>query len=538
MTDRQTGSHRPECVVRRAGDAGSLYTDAAFAGLDISCGKVSENGISTVYRVSVTNISGRDFSGVIHFRVSADAKEPGFFMPGYMYNRNTAGMPSSGRKAFPRIRKGGSRMPESEYFMTRSDRLAEPVSLICDDGRVLGVSAAPYIRDEKGAFRQFCGFSCSINDGGRASAGYTLGWENAPWLFVQTATVREREPVTDVNSFQLKAGETFAFELTVYDYAAEDERGIYRAIEDVYWKYHESPRRVPGMDEKRALELLTSAVRDYAWLPQERIYTGFVYDRPEGLAYNRIPSLSWTNGLAVAVPVLMAAEELGDEKAGEQSLTFIEDTVRNSLNPRSGFLFESAEDGKPSVRGWWYDGMHSGGHSGYINGQAVYYILQAYRAEKEKRGIVHEEWSGLAEKVVRRMNEEINSDLEYPFAMSADTGAGIEYDALGSCWCLAASALYVQLSGDRTLLDLLMRSERHYFAKFVQRAECYGGPLDTDKAVDDEGILAFIRAARLLHELTGEEYLLDHLRDALNYEFSFKLGWNTPVQVRPLSTIG
>ena len=68
--------------------------------------------------------------------------------------------------------------------------------------------------------------------------------------------------------------------------------------------------------------------------------------------------------------------------------------------------------------------------------------------------------------------------------------------------------------------------------------ECYGGPLDTDKAVDSEGILAYVRAVRLLHMLTGEEKYLDHLREGLWYEFSFKLGYNTPVQVRPLSEIG
>lgn len=543
MCDILMNGYSLKCVVRPAGEPGTAYVPAEQQGLKWECRKTSEDEISSVYRVSVSNDAACDFLGVIHFKVCTDAREPKFFMPGYMYDRNTADLPSSGRKAFPRIKRGGAKMPESEFFMTRSDRLAEPVSMIYDEGRVLGVSAAPCITDPAtGGFELFCGFSCSINDGGQASAGYTLGYENAPWLFVQTATVRERAPVTESNSLLLKAGERFSFDMTVYNYAAEDERGIYRAVEHAYWKYHESPRAIPGMDEKKAMEMLTVAIRDDAWLPEENVYSGFVYDRPEGIAYNRLPSVSWTNGLSVAVPMLLAANELCDEKARAQSLTFIDNTVKNSLNPDSGFLYESTvtADGreKPTVRGWWYDGMHSGGHSGYINGQAVYYLLQAYRDEKEKRNAVHAEWLSLSGKIIRRMNEEMNSEKEYPFAMSAETGAGIEYDSLGGCWCLAAAALYELTAGGCSPVSLLADSEKHYYEKYVRKAECYGGPLDTDKAVDNEGILAYIRVARLLHELTGEEYLLDHLRDALNYEFTFKLGWNTPVRVRPLSEIG
>ena len=56
--------------------------------------------------------------------------------------------------------------------------------------------------------------------------------------------------------------------------------------------------------------------------------------------------------------------------------------------------------------------------------------------------------------------------------------------------------------------------------------------------MDNEGILAYVRAVKILHEITNEEYLLDHMRDALNYECSFKLSYNTPVSVMPLSGIG
>ena len=80
----------------------------------------------------------------------------------------------------------------------------------------------------------------------------------------------------------------------------------------------------------------------------------------------------------------------------------------------------------------------------------------------------------------------------------------------------------MQLTHDTADLPAMERSEAHYYDAFIRRAECYGGPPDTSKAVDSEGVLAYLRAVRLLHELTGKAVYLDHLRDALCYEYSFK----------------
>ena len=182
--------------------------------------------------------------------------------------------------------------------MTRSDRLAEPVSLMFDNGQVLGLSAAPCITNaQTGSFINFNGFSCNISDNGLVSVGFTLGYENAPWLFVQTATVKNRESVQAQNCFTLSAGADFSFLLSVYNYKGDDERAVYKAIEDVYWQFHESPRKIDGMNPKKAVQLLSSAIRDYAWLDDEKIYSGFVYDRPEGFALMPWASSSLIEGL-------------------------------------------------------------------------------------------------------------------------------------------------------------------------------------------------------------------------------------------------
>jgi len=513
------------------------YSDSKKQGINIAYELIEEKSICKKYKATVTNNSNTDFSGIIHIKVMADKTEPEVFMPGYIYNSNTADFPSSGRKAFPRLKTGSCNRPESSYFMTRSDRLAEPVSLIYDKGHIWGISAAPYFTDKKTDEVHFNGFSCNIDDEGFASAGFTLGYENAPWLFVQTATVLEREPLSSKNCFTLSKNESFSFEMYVYDYSGSSETDIYQALIHTYETYYEAPRKIEGMTEQKAVELLSAAIRDYAWLEDEQMYTGFVYDKPEGFTYNKIGSLTWTNGLSVAAPMLLAANNLNDEKARTQALVFMQQVVDKAYNPDSGFLYDAVEKGRWTERGWWYNGMHSGGHSSYLNGQAVYYLLKAYISEKEK-GVLHKDFLELCGKVIEKTNQVLNTDYEYPFSMSVKTGAGLEYDSLGGAWCLAATILYEKITGDAKYLELAQKSELHYYNHFIAKVECYGGPLDTDKAVDSEGVLSYIRAVKLLHEITGEDYLLQHLKDAIYYESTFKLGYNTPVQVPPLSEIG
>lgn len=492
---------------------------------------------------------------VIRIETAADADDPSFFLPGYFYGHNTGELPDSGRKPFPRVRKGKSGKPFSDFWMTRSDRLALPAAFMKDGSRVRGISAPAWYalkdgqtvpampgEDPKDLFR-FAGFTFRTNGDPEkkddtAAVGYTLGYENAPWLFVQTATVRDRALLTEDRCFRLDAGDSVSFTLYLYDWEIRETTGILAAFEDVYARVHEPPRTIPGMTVEKALAAVAGAVDREAWLEEEKMYAGFVYDRPGGKYENKLGSLSWTNGLTVAVPQLLAGLCLNDTGMTERALTCIENITENCLNPRSGLPYDAVENGQWSVRGWWYDGMHMPGHSGYLAGQALYYLLKAARAEKEQAGREHPEWIAFAAKVQERMDREMNRDHEYPFVFSEETGTGLEYDSLGSCWCLASALILALIKGEKAVPECYIASEQHYYDRFVSRLECYGGPLDTDKAIDNEGILAYIRCARLMHELTGEAIFLKHLKDAIGYECSFKLGYNTPVQVPPLSTIG
>lgn len=497
------------------------------------------------YRVHVRicNSNKESWKGVLHIELPVKKQSPAFFLPGFMYGTNRGDCPQNVSCEYPRMREGGLQRPSSSWWMVRGDRLSTPVAMIFDQGRVTGISGKPYWMKECGAgetlFRQYAGYTCSMNcgdDSGSSSVGYTLGYENAPWLFIQSHTVEERAPLGD-NCFELESGETVEFDLMVFDYPAEEATGIHEAVRKIYEEYHEPPRKVSSV--KQAVAELSEAIFSRAWLEEQKMYSGFVWKREKGkYDYNPLGSLSWTNGLSVAVPMLMAGIRLNREDIRKQALICMENILSHCMNPRSGLPYDAVADGKWSVRGWWFDGMHTPGHCAYLTGQAVYYVMKAYQYEKEKMHCEHEEWVSFAKAILAKVEGEKNSEQEYPFIFSEQTGAGLEYDAFGGVWCLAAAACYSWVTGDDTYLAGLQESEMHYYERYVKRVICYGAPLDTDKAVDSEGILAYMRGVSYLHRITGDDKYLAHLRDALEYEFTFKFCYNSPVKWPPLSRIG
>ncbi len=492
----------------------------------------------------ISNENKDKWAGVIHVEVKFEKKDPHFFLPAFMYGRNRGESPQNVPNEFPRMRENLSR-PSSPDWMVRGDRLSHPVALVYDTGKIYGFSASPYFTcaDGKkqqwhphleGAFYQYTGFSCSLSKG---TVGYTLGYENAPWLFVKSKDVRERAPLGE-NCFELDPGETVEFQMAVYELESDSILTVNSVIREVYYCYHQSPRKM-GDIRTSAAELANAVYKD-AWLPEEKSYAGQVFEENDtgSYRYNKILSISWTNGLAVAVPMLIAALRLEDESMRKQALTCMNNIMKHSINPLTGLPYEACHNGEWSNKGWWFDGMHTPGHSSYLIGQAMYYILKAFEYEKKIRNTVHPEWLMFVKEILYKIEKTKNTDAEYPFILSEKTGAGIEYDALSSAWCMAAMAYYMFLTKDTEHLNGLKESEWHYYEAFVKEMECYGGPLDTDKATDSEGILAYIKAVRYLHSLTGETSCLEHMKDALYYEFSFKFCYNSPIKNPPLSSIG
>ena len=495
-----------------------------------------------ICRVRVKNETDAPFSGVVRLRLLLEAAEPRFFLPGFMYGTNRGDAPLVVDSQTPRLRHAPADFPASPWWLTRADRLSHPVALAFAGGRVAGLCASPYFvkaggkrrgwtPGAAGNFDQYAGFGCDIDAG---EVCYTLGYENAPWFFLDSHNYSPRSALGD-NAFTLAAGEAFEFEAAVFDYPAEDERAIDGAIRWVYGRFHQPPRE--GLPARTAVEDIAGAVSGEAWLEDSSAYAGFVFDWQHENEVRRLPSISWTNGLSVAVPMLQAAHRLGREDMRAQALACIGHIVETSVNPKSGLPFTAEVDGVWGNRGWWYDKQPVPGHAGYLVGQALYYILKAYELEKG-HGAEHPDWLAYVERALEVTERSRNGDGEYPYIFSEKSGAGLCYDSMSGAWCLAAAAYCAFLTGDRSRLGALLESEAHYHAAYIVPMACYGGPLDIDKQVDSEGVLAYIRAARWLHEITGDGALLSHMGDALEYEFTFKFCYNSPIQVPPLSKVG
>ena len=493
----------------------------------------------TPAEAEITITAEEAFQGVIRIALPV-RKDPRFFLPGVIYGTNRGDAPLLVDSNNPRLRHS-SDFPASPWWMFRSDRLSHPCAFAWADGRMMGLAASPYYVVKEGLrtpwepgitgeFDLYTGFGCTLD----GEIWYTLGYENAPWFFLDSHQPFPRAEMGP-NCITLEKGESICVQLHLFDFPAEDERGLHTALKWVYSRYHESPRRLCTV--KETVQSIAEAIARDAWLPDCHSYTCFVFDRGDHYEYNPLPSISWTNGLSALTPMLQSAHMLGNESIRAQALEGIDHIVRNSMNEQNDLPFTVEKDGVWSNHGWWYDRQRTPGHTGYLVGQAVYLILKAYAAEKA-HGFDHPDWLDFAARVIARTEKSRNADGEYPYILSEKTGAGVEYDSFSGAWCMAAAAYYSLLTGDKQYLPGLKMSAAWYHSAYIRHQECYGGPLDIDKSIDSEGILSYIRAVRCLHEITGEEIYLDYLQDALHYEYTFKFCYNSPIKVPPLSTVG
>ncbi len=526
----------------------SVYIPIEQSFLEVITSLKAGDGSSSnpyLYDIEIKNPGNELWEGIIHIEVKINQINTRFFMPAFLYGRNRGEvnrLPNS--KLYPRLREGAVDIPYSPYWMVRADRLSHPVSMMYTEGRILGISGSPFLilktdkteiwsPDNQEKFSRFNGFSCSLENG--SSIGYTLGYENAPVNYIDGIVLKERDFRTR-NCIRIGQNEKLSFPVYLYDFDSKDERDISKVIADVYNRYHQEPRL--GVNAKEAAEDISTAIYEDSYMEEIRNYATMVSVEENRVKKLPHTSISWTGGVEIATPLLMAALRLGREDMRSQALECIQNIVDNSINNQSGLPFDAFMDGKWTTEGWWGERLTQRGHSSYLVGQAIYYILKGYNYEAEIKGIQHLDWLNFAERVMERIVQTTNQEGEYPHIWSEVNGEGIEYDSFSGCWCLASLAYLARIKKDASLLSLCKKGEFHYYNKYVKLMECYGTPHDTYKAVDSEGILSYIKLVRILHEETGDEKYLEHLRNGLEYEFSFKFCYNVPIQTPPLSKIG
>lgn len=495
--------------------------------------------------VKISNKTDDVYNGVIRFELSLLKSDGKIFMPSFMYNRNGGDRGQYSYKAcYPQLAKGYKKCC-SEYWQVRGDRLSHPIALAYADKCVFGISSSPYYGIENGKYifwdnKQTTdiaghnGFYCSIK--GATTVGFTLGYENAPYNYILTPHYDKRTN-SDDKSFKIDANSAMEFKLYIYCYEASCEYDISEAIENCYYRYHQSPRKRSLI--KDAVKDIADAIFKDAYVPCRKNYAT-VIRHIKGEKVQEIDNLSigWTGGAEIATPLLMASARLNDDNMRKQAIECIENIVHNSLNIHSGLPYDAYNTKKGwTEKGWWYSGLKVKGHSSYVVGQAVFYILKAFEVEKKYKDILHAEWLNFAEKVLDNILVTQIEKGDFPYIFSASDGKGIEFAGYAGCWCYAAMAYYTYLTNSKKYINAMLKANDFYYV-FVKRMECYGTPPDTYSAVDSEGVLAFIKASKLMHMITNQEKYLDQIKHALNYEFSFKFAYNSKVSVPPLSNTG
>ena len=508
------------------------YSPVQRFGLIVEEKTEHSNNYTEIHYFTVRNKSTAEFNGVLHFELFFESTNPRYFMPAFLYNRNRGDAPSyydrSGfTAAFPKLGKDDNQKNVSNYWMVRADRLSHPVSIVHTGDEILGISAEPYDYI-KHAFR---GFSCKMEQG-RGSIGYTIGYENAPYVYVDLKTM----DLADKCQVTLKPEEEISVKVITYCIKSTDPGDINVIIRDVYRRFHENPRQISSISE--AAEAISNAIFRDAYAEKIRNYSTRVFLKSGKAVQEPLASISWTGGVETAVPLLLCAARLGRQDMRNQAVSVVKNIVEHSLNQSSGLPYDAYDGMKWNVKGWWDDCLSQSGHSSYLVGQALYYIVKAYEIEKDFFQVKHSHWLEFVKKCLEKVQSTQNDEGTVPYLWSENEGAALDYDGMAGCWCIAAALYYERITADNIFLENSKRGLLYYYEQHVKQMECYGTPHDTYKAVDSEGVLAFIKSARYLHEITEEAMWLNMLRAGLEYEFTFKFCWNPPVEFDPLKRLG
>lgn len=525
-----------------------------------------------VFGIEINNRSGKTWTGVIKVALSTGRKDARFFLPGYMYGNNNSesNLPPRLIKEFQRLRKGPVNEPFSPYWYMRSDQLTHPLAVMFIDHEIVGISGSPYITKadpltfwEPGneGFAGYNGFYCSIEK--NAETGFTVGYLNYPGIYTSPWEYT-RYDASKQGCISIPAKATAKFEVRVFSFNSEHEDGLSKVIEHVYDSYHEKPLKKNESGIRETVTDICNAISKDAYSPPNNNYSLTTMKPMSPIMWNKYELknqytpgdyqstyeglIGWTNGAVIAVPLLQASYRLSDDSLRSQALKVIGEIVDKSLNPATGIPYCSKIDGKWTNKGWWTPWIQSegvkAGHSSYIIGQSLYYILKAYELEKA-HGHEHAAWLTFAGKIIDTVSKTQDKNGAFPRFWDEATGAGTEYDAFSGCWVSASLAYYIKLTARKDLLPVVLKSEKHYYNDVV-RMECSKTPLDVADAPDAEGILAYIRLTKILSELVEDKAdgdictsapYLDRMKTGIDYALSFTYCYNVPNLLPPLGQL-
>lgn len=451
------------------------------------------------------------------------------FVPAFMYGLNDGG--KSELATYPRLiadgRESIAKPWAVEEWLVRADRSSHGFASYLGSQYAYALGIADVCR-AGGEVCEKNGLGVSHPSVGRISA--SLGFANAPYTY---SAVPGRNQFGRAEGYaDLDKGVTAPVFLVV-----APANGIHGTASGLLRMAYGLLRQPPAQDNatpQDAVEAVAQALCDYGYSPEARNFR-VTMDASGAAAAGNLYNTAWAGGLRAAWPLLAAAHRLGREDWAAVARDVLDNVADNALNPASGLLFENydLEARAWNTRGWWYRMLEKPGHSAYVNGQACWCLLAAYDATAQAQG----NWLGTACAVLDTACRTQAPDGRFGYTYSESDGSIADGDGFSGCWFAPALALAWRITGQTEYLAAA-RKATVFYAGCLVRFDAFGGPHDICKSPDEEGVLAFIKAAHLLHQFTGERQYLDWLLLGLDYEFSWRFAYDVHNELEPLRSWG
>ena len=414
-----------------------------------------------------------------------------------------------------------SSSPEWEF---RADRASHPVSMIHIDNRTFGISIDPYSVDSDGAIIANGVFSKLPK-----TAGVSMGYRNHPYTFTFKETF-------DEPTFNL-AIKTYA-KGRIYEITGNRNESMSVILRDIHRERRNCPS--PAESTVRYLESFLDSYENINWSDELNAFTNMecrVPDSPDLKPWRPLIATGWTGTGVMAYPLLSAQILLGIRNDFTDKLIGQFDMVARSINPDTGMFFDLTRELNGSrVNGWWAGYMVKDCHCAYTNGNGAYYLLKAYQLMKNS-GVDKPEWLRAARTVIDAVTGLQLPDGNYGYTYSTDKPGIIDRNGFAGCWFATASALLHEITGEKTYLHSAEKAMDFYHGSVVA-LDCFGTPMDTWKSIDQEGNLAFIKAAAILHRITGSDKYKQMLQDGAGYEYLWRYSYKAMPLHPPLKDSG
>jgi hypothetical protein len=407
----------------------------------------------------------------------------------------------------------------------RADRASHPVSILCCDVGAVGISIDPYSDSDEtddGFIRN--GVSVALPN----SFGVSLGYGNDPLTFVEKTHFR---PATADLVHRASAGGV------IHAARGGGRQAAHRIIRALYEQHHDRPAFAKSYDE--ALRALADTFASVNYSPQLQQYTNRKCRVPIDTMlepWRAIVEIGWTGGSMLAYPFALAERMFPDLKMPKSS-SHIFDEICAGWNDASGFINDTTinrtTQNRPEgwndseINGWWSGFLPQtrDSHCAYTNAHAAYYLLKTPQSRPE--------WTRTALRILDTALSLQRDDGALGYVFSSRERKVIDFDGFAGCWFAAAVPLAWKLTGNAKYRDSADRALA-YYAPFVRDLAAWGSPMDTFKSIDSEGNLAFIRATRLMHQMTGEDRYVEMLTAGANYEYLWRYGFRARPQCPPL----